>query len=83
MDKLENIYYLTYSKKDSIGGGYILRVRNKTFTEYVIPDFFNNLPITRLGECAFSQCKIQSIIVPDTVTKLDDDCFLVVIIWNQ
>lgn len=41
-----------------------------------IPSTIDNLPVLQIGPSAFSNKYIQSIIIPDTVTNIADNCFM-------
>ena len=43
----------------------------------VIPSEYEGIPVTRIGDMAFSGCDIESIVLPDTVTIIGDGAF-----WN-
>ena len=42
----------------------------------VIPSEYKDIPVTRIGDMAFSVCDIESIVIPDTVTMIGDGAFL-------
>lgn len=43
--------------------------------EVIIPDELGGLPVTSIGENAFSETKVKSITIPDTVTNIGDYAF--------
>ncbi len=71
--KMQFVYKLTYDKNgyelDRVGAGY-------TGGDIIIPSEYNGLPVVEIGYDAFeSQYKLTSVIIPDTVTVIDDDAF--------
>ncbi|HIU90944.1 MAG TPA: leucine-rich repeat domain-containing protein, partial [Candidatus Fimimonas merdipullorum] len=46
-----------------------------TDTVIVIPSVYNNLPVTKIAEYAFSNDKIYSVTIPDSVTIIDRSAF--------
>ncbi len=43
--------------------------------EVVIPATYNGYPVTRIGEYAFSNSDITSVVIPDTVKSIDEGAF--------
>jgi len=46
-------------------------------TEVVIPSIIEGLPVTAIGESAFSTCiNVTSVVVPDCVIRIEDEAFI-------
>lgn len=42
----------------------------------ILPDMYNNIPITKIAEQGFSNCvNIKYLIIPDTITEIGDNAF--------
>ncbi len=46
-----------------------------TDTKPVIPSTHNNLPVTSIGDWAFSYCDMTGVVIPDSVTSIGDFAF--------
>ena len=59
------------------GTAYSITGTDMYFNEYsYIPETYNGLPITEIGDCAFKGLSITTITLPDTVTKIGDEAFM-------
>ncbi len=41
----------------------------------VIPDMVNGYPVTSIGRAAFSSTALDSLVIPDSITKIDENAF--------
>lgn len=57
--------------------GYRVRARNRTATEIVIPETYNDLPVTEVMDNGFSSCSnLMYIYIPKSVTRIGRNAFL-------
>ncbi len=69
----EVIANIEYKKYDD----HVELINTDLMFEYlVIPDTIDGLPVTKLNTCFQKQKLLQSVVVPDTVTDLDEGAFL-------
>lgn len=70
----ENIHMFSYEENDS--GGLTILGYNGNNQNLVIPDFYDNKPITEIGTWAFKGCtSLTSIAIPKSVTKIGYEAF--------
>ncbi len=48
---------------------------DETVTEVIIPDEINGLPVTIIGDSAFSKCSIEDIVIPENITYIGYNAF--------
>ncbi|MBO7364790.1 MAG: leucine-rich repeat domain-containing protein, partial [Lachnospiraceae bacterium] len=74
-DEESDRLYLFEEAED--GGSYILaKVRDRSVTAAVIPGLYHGLPVTEIGEGAFSYCKmLTDVCFPNTVRKIGENAF--------
>ena len=74
----DNLYYLKIDKdKDDTYDYVVITGCEKTAVSVDIPSEINGLPVTRIGEGAFSLTeKLESVSIPDTVTAIEGTAFL-------
>ena len=71
-----NEYALKYTLNDDGLSYSVVDCDDSVTGEIIIPDLYNNLPITEIGCSAFSNCnKLQSIIIGSRVTRIGDYAF--------
>lgn len=68
-------HMLAYSLNEDNSSYTVTGKFNITDTDIVIPATFNGLPVTAIGNEAFSSTAITSISIPDSVTTLGDGAF--------
>ena len=52
-------------------------IRTRTYTDINIPDTYNGLPVTSIGERAFDECSsLISVVIPNSVTSIDEYAFI-------
>ncbi|MGB0744991.1 MAG: leucine-rich repeat protein, partial [Opitutales bacterium] len=59
-------------------GSYVEIVENQGINHYgdlVIPDSIEGLPVTRIGDAAFKDQTIETVVIPDSVRFIGDDAF--------
>ena len=67
---------VVYSHNYASVGGYKVTNYKGTATEVTIPSTYQGLPVTSIGEDAFSACdSLTSITIPDSVTSIGDYAF--------
>ncbi len=63
-------------ENDVIVGYEVAGLKDTTLEEVVIPEKYNNLPVTSIGNNAFKDCSsLTSITIPDSVTSIGDSAF--------
>ncbi len=56
---------------NSTSDAYTVKSADSNATEVIIPEKYNNLPVTSIGIMAFSKCKsLKKITIPDSVTEI-------------
>ncbi len=56
---------------------YGVRARNKEVTRVVIPETYNDLPVTQINSSAFVDCReLESVFIPESITRIDNNTFL-------
>lgn len=58
-----------------IDGGFVLKRCNSDAKEIEVPETIQGVPVVRIGKKAFSHLECESIILPSSVTKIDDEAF--------
>ena len=73
----DNLYYLKIDKdKDDTYDYVVITGCEKTAVSVDIPSEINGLPVTRIGEGAFTLTeKLESVTIPDTVTAIEGNAF--------
>ena len=56
--------------------GYIVTESLTIETDIVIPELYNNLPVREIGPAAFRYSSLDSITLPRSLRKIDDEAFL-------
>lgn len=54
---------------------YVSSFGNCTDSHIVIPSSWNGLPITKIGNGAFSKCDLTSVVIPDSITEIEGAAF--------
>ena len=57
------------------GTSYILNLYTSTKKDVVIPSSFNGLPVTEINDSAFNASSVESVVIPEGVTKIGNHAF--------
>lgn len=68
----DGIQYELNESKD----GYIVTDSLTIETDIIIPELYNNLPVREIGPAAFRYATLDSITLPRSLRKIDDEAFL-------
>ena len=68
----DGIQYELNESKD----GYIVTDSLTIETDIIIPELYNNLPVREIGPAAFRYATVDSITLPRSLRKIDDEAFL-------
>ena len=67
---------LSFELNDSKKGYIVTGIGTCTDTDIIIPSVYNGLPVTNIGDGAFSGCtSLTSITIPNSVTSLGEEAF--------
>ena len=58
-----------------IDGGFVLERCSSEANEIVVPETIQGSPVVRIGKNAFAQLQCESVILPSSVTEIDDEAF--------
>ena len=56
-------------------GGFVIIRCNSEAKEIVVPETIQGAPVVRIGKTAFAQLQCESIILPSSVTEIDEEAF--------
>ncbi|MDE6585962.1 MAG: leucine-rich repeat protein, partial [Clostridia bacterium] len=75
-ENLKGFYYDTYiNEKTGNEEIYVALVETYTTGNVIIPSSYKGMPISKIGKEAFSDCLISGVVLPDTVTEIEDRAF--------
>lgn len=61
---------------NSDGTGYLVRAANRQITEAIIPNSYNDLPVTEVANNGFLSCaSLEKVIIPESVVKVGSNAF--------
>ena len=60
---------------DVIDGGFVLKRCNSEAKEIAVPETIQGAPVVRIGKNAFAQLHCESVVLPSSVTEIDDEAF--------
>ena len=66
---------LAYQLNDTQNGYTVTGIGTSTETHIVIPEYYNNLPVTKVGEFAFRDIKLASLVVSSSVQEIGNCAF--------
>ena len=58
-----------------VDGGFVLKRCNSDAKEIVVPETIQGAPVVRIGKNAFAQLHCESVVLPSSVTEIDDEAF--------
>ncbi len=59
------------------GGGYAVKsMGSASQTQIIIPSYYNYEPVVAISAKAFEHSTVKSVVIPDTVTKIEDKAFI-------